>query len=203
MGEGPTTADSDPEKFFDVVREAVGVLERAEIAHAVIGSAAHVAYVGKTAIEDLDVLVRPLDAAGALEALAAAAFRTEKTDPRWLYKAWKEGVLVDIIFRPPRSFRLTGGAIARRRRLRIGGVELWMLAPGDQILLELASDAEDAPWHWRSALGILAKNEIDWSILDRPMGEVNALRLFCLLLYARTEGVRVPEERIARVSPRI
>ena len=199
MGEGTTTAANDPEHFFGVVREAVGALERAAIAHAVIGSAAHVAYVGECAIDDLDVLVRPEDAEDALEALAGAGFRTESTDPRWLYKAWMDGVLVDVIFRPPRSFRLSDEAIERRRRVAIGSVDVWILAPEDQVLLELASDAEDAPWHWRSALAILAKHQIDWSLLDRPEDYENGLRVLGLLLYARTEGVSVPDAPINRI----
>jgi hypothetical protein len=134
VGEGTTTAEGDPDGFYRVARNAVGALERAGIAHAVIGSAAYVAYVGETSVKDLDVLVRPADAETALEALSAAGFRTEETDPRWLFKAWSDGVLVDVIFRPPRSFDLDDAAIARRRRYRLRGVELWMLAPDDQVL---------------------------------------------------------------------
>ena len=199
MGEGATTAGNDPERFYRVVREAVGTLERAAIAHAVIGSAAHVAYVGETAVEDLDLLVRPADADASLDVLAAAGCRTEKTDPRWLHKAWMDGVLIDVIFRPPRSFRLDDEAIARRRRVRLSGIDLWMLAPEDQVLLELASDTQDSSWHWRSALGILAKQDIDWRILDRPTDDENGLRLLSLLLYARTEGVDVPDEQVTKL----
>jgi hypothetical protein len=200
VGEGATTADRDPNRFFDVAREVDRVLEAAGIAHAVIGSAAHVAYVGDSSIEDLDVLITPSDADAAVATLDAAGCRTKKTDPRWLYKAWMDGVLIDLIFRPPRSFRLTDQSVGRRRRHRIGGIEVWMLAPEDQVLLELASDAEDAPWHWRTALGILHRHKIDWSILEEAArGEVG-LRLLALLLYARTEGAPVPEWLVSRIS---
>jgi hypothetical protein len=67
--------------------------------------------------------------------------------------------------------------------------------------LELASDAEDAPWHWRSALAILAKHEIDWSVVGRPANEESGLRLLGLLLYARTEGISVPDAPINRNDP--
>lgn len=145
MGEGATIAATDPERFFSVVsvvREVVSGLARAGIDHAVIGSTAHVACVGECAIDDLDVLVKPEDASSVLDALSAAAFQTERTDPRW--QAWRDGVLIDIMFRPPRSLRLNDEAIVRRRRFRIGGVDMWMLEPEDQVLLELASDAEDS-----------------------------------------------------------
>jgi Uncharacterised nucleotidyltransferase len=191
VGEGATTAANDPAGFFRVVREAVSAMEQAAIDHAVIGSAAYVAYVGECAIEDLDILVKPEDARAALDALGRAGFRTQRTDPRWLYKAWRDGVLIDVIFRPPRSFVLDEEMIGRRRSQRIGGVDVWMLAPEDQVLLELASDAEDSPWHWRAALRILAKHEIDWSLLHRPPSDENGLRLLGLLLYARTEGIEV------------
>lgn len=79
MGEGATTAASDPERFFDVVRAAVQALDHAVIPHAVIGSAAHVAYVGECPIENLDVLVKPVDADRVLTVLDHAGFRNDRT----------------------------------------------------------------------------------------------------------------------------
>jgi len=42
---------------------------------------------------DIDVFVRPEDAELTLRALAKSGFRVEKTDPVWLYKAFKENIL--------------------------------------------------------------------------------------------------------------
>ncbi len=48
--------------------------------------------------KDLDVHVRPQDANRALEVLEAAGWRSERSDERWLYKAFLGEYFVDIIF---------------------------------------------------------------------------------------------------------
>jgi hypothetical protein len=48
--------------------------------------------------KDFDVFVRPADAQRALDALAAAGYRTEMTFPHWLGKAYGGVDFVDVIF---------------------------------------------------------------------------------------------------------
>jgi hypothetical protein len=50
------------------------------------------------------------------------------------------------------------------------------------------------------ALQILAKHEIDWSVVGRPANEESGLRVLGLL-YARTEGISVPDAPINRNDP--
>jgi hypothetical protein len=49
---------------------------------------------------DLDFMVKPEDAEGALNALEEAGFRPEKPPEEWLYKAWDGDLLIDLIFAP-------------------------------------------------------------------------------------------------------
>lgn len=141
----------------------------------------------------------PNDADCALAALDRVGFEPERTDPSWLYKARKDDVLVDIIFRGRRGFELVDEMLTRRRRVRLGDTDVWMRAPEDQVLLELVSDAAVTPTHWRSALEILEHQPVDWSLLE-PRGDGGRERLLALLLYARTEGIVVPSERIRRLA---
>src|SRR5215218_2511374 len=60
---------------------------------------------------DVDLLVRPGDARAMLRAFAAAGFDTEETDQTWLYKATRDGVLVDVIFES------TGGIVLDQEML--------------------------------------------------------------------------------------
>src|SRR6266536_2658512 len=86
------------ERLAAVLLRAVAVLRRADIEHALIGGLAS-ATMGRTRhTHDIDLFVAPDDAERALDALARAGFRTERTDPTWLYKAFWDGMLVDVIF---------------------------------------------------------------------------------------------------------
>ena len=90
-----TSAD---EAFARVLREAVETVERAGIPFLVLGGLAS-SLVGRPRwTHDIDFLVRPDDARDVLVVLRSAGFTTEETDPVWIYKAFKDNVMVDIIF---------------------------------------------------------------------------------------------------------
>src|SRR2546421_487999 len=48
---------------------------------------------------DIDFFVRPEDAHRVLKTLAKAGFTTEETYPDWLFKGFKNDVMVDVIFK--------------------------------------------------------------------------------------------------------
>jgi hypothetical protein len=96
------------------------------------------------------------------------AARTKRRDSQL------DGVLVDVMFRPPRSFRLSDEAIGRRRRVAIGGVDAWVLAPEDKSCWSSPAMPKMPPGIGALPLAILAKHEIDWSVLGRERGERTA-----------------------------
>src|SRR6195256_4256204 len=84
--------------FTHVLREAVEAVSQAGYPFLVLGGLAS-SLVGRPRwTHDIDFLVRPDDARDILEVLARAGFTTEETDPVWIYKAFKDDVMVDIIF---------------------------------------------------------------------------------------------------------
>src|SRR5512141_2835005 len=85
--------------LFEVFKQGAMALDRGHVPYVVGGGIAVWAYGRKRWTKDIDLFVKPEDAGRALDALAVAGFRTEMTDPIWLYKAFKRDVLVDIIFR--------------------------------------------------------------------------------------------------------
>src|SRR3982074_3564141 len=86
------------EAFVRVLREAVETVERAGHPFLVLGGLAS-SLVGRPRwTHDIDFLVRPDDARDVLVVLRSAGFTTEETDPVWIYKAFKDNVMVDIIF---------------------------------------------------------------------------------------------------------
>src|SRR5262245_21185636 len=78
--------------FGDVIR----TLDGAGIPHLVIGGHASAALGQPRASGDIDVFLDPHDAHRSLALLAGAGFQTEETDPHWIFKATRDGVLVDV-----------------------------------------------------------------------------------------------------------
>ena len=75
-------------------------MERAGIPFLVLGGLAS-SLVGRPRwTHDIDFMTTPTDARVTLQALQAAGFTTEETDPVWIYKAFKDEVMVDVIRRP-------------------------------------------------------------------------------------------------------
>src|SRR5690554_4411363 len=90
---------SDPIKQRKVLLQAISVLEERSIPYALIGGIASKELGRPRITHDIDIFLCPEDANAALSALKKAGFKTEKRDPFWLYKAWKDDILVDIIFK--------------------------------------------------------------------------------------------------------
>jgi hypothetical protein len=148
-----------------------------------------------------------------LVALASAGFRTESTDPRWLYKAW----------------------MACEQRERSVGTASWMaswstscfglLAPSGSATrqsggADVSRSAVSTRGSWRrrtSPVGArqrcrrcpLALALCHWRFwpstrsigLSSAANEESGLRVLGLLLYARTEGICVPDAPINRNDP--
>ena len=202
-----TSAD---EAFARVLREAVETVDRAGIPFLVLGGLAS-SLVGRPRwTHDIDFLVRPDDARDVLEVLRGAGFTTEETDPVWIYKAFKDDVMIDVIFMvmggiyldaemrahsierdytiPSPSGEGTGGGVLR---LRIPSAE-------DQIVIKAIVHREETSRHWFDSLAILGRAELDWNYLLRR-GRVGARRLLALLIYAQSADILVPSWVIRRL----
>ena len=121
MGRGTVTEQDDAALFSEVLSEAIATVEQAEIAYAVFGSIASFAYGRPDASGDIDLLLRPHQADRALDALAEAGYAVERTDPAWIYKAWRDGVLVDLIFRTKGDIPLDDEVLAHATLLEYSG----------------------------------------------------------------------------------
>jgi hypothetical protein len=133
-----------------------------------------------------------------LAAFRAAGFRTEETDPVWIYKAFKRDVMVDIIF------MITGGIYLDQEmeshaidgdyqglRIRIPSAE-------DQVVIKSIVHREETSRHWFDALSILGRTELDWEYLLQR-ARVGARRMLALLIYAQSSDILVPTWVIRRL----
>src|SRR6185312_6970747 len=95
-----TTEDPElADRFNRVLADTVEAMEEGRIRYAFIGGIASGGLGRPRSTRDIDLFVVPEEAELALRALARRGFKIEKTDPSWLYKGFKENILVDVIFK--------------------------------------------------------------------------------------------------------
>lgn len=197
-----TVEGLDERAFTRVLMTVTHVLEEAALDYVVIGGIPAIAYGRPHRTEDIDVLVRPNEADAALEALDRAGFTTRKDDPRWIYKAWLEDVLVDVIFRVKREIYLDDEMVARSRLREFGDTTVRMCAPEDGIVIEALSHDDGRPLHWYNALAMLSDQELDWAYLLRR-ARLGPRRILSLLIYAQSNDLPVPNDAITKLSEEV
>lgn len=177
--------------FLDVLRRALEALEASEVPYAIIGGVASAIYGRPRYTLDVDVLVRHDDAGRAIEALDAAGFDTERTDPLWLYKAVSDGVVVDVLFSSSGDVYLDEEMSARSRVEEFRGLRMRVAPPEDVVVMKAIAHAESTPRYWHDALGIIARTPLDWDYLLRR-ARLGAHRVMSLLSYAASNDIVVP-----------
>ena len=182
----------DDATFRRVLAEAIRVAESTGLPHAFMGGIASTALGRPRWTHDVDLLVRPGDARAMLRAFAVAGFDTEETDQTWLYKATRDGVLVDVVFESTGGIVLDDEMLSRVRPASFDGLRLSVLAPEDLLVIKAIVHREHRQRHWFDALALVESVELDWPYLLRR-AEPNPRRVASLLLYAQTEGLEVPD----------
>lgn len=179
------------ERFFQIFREAVRALEVREVPFVLIGGLASAAMGRPRWTRDIDLFVEPTNAPKALDALSQAGFETEETFPEWLFKATREDVVVDVIFRSAGGIVLDEEMLSRATKREIKGIEITVIAPEDLALIKAVVHEEHVPRHWHDALGIIAGADLDWDYLLRRARH-SARRMLALLIYAESNDLVVP-----------
>lgn len=183
------------ERFNRTLFAALDALGEQEIEYALIGGVASSGLGRPRSTHDIDIFVRPEDAGAALEALAAKGFSTEKTDTVWLFKGWKEEILVDIIFKSRGDIYFDSEMNKHARRTEYHGREVRTVAPEDLIVIKSAVHDEIGPHHWHDALAILSHQTIDWDYLLKRARRAQR-RILALLIYAQSNDIWVPNKVI-------
>ena len=174
-------------------------MERAEIPYVVIGGIASALYGRPRASDDLDILVAKTDAERTLDSLGAAGFDTERTNDQWIYKAFRDGVQVDVIFWLKGDLYLDEEMLSRARRVDVGGQAVPVMPPEDLIVVKAIIHDEQTPRHWGDALGLVANcGDLDWDYLIRR-GRHGARRLLSLLVYAQSNDLLVSDDVVRKV----
>lgn len=179
------------ETFNRVLFSALDAMESRQIPYALIGGIAASGMGRPRSTHDIDIFVRPEDADASLEALASFGFETEKVDRRWLYKGWKEEMMVDVIFKSQGDIYFDSEMQQHAKRISYHGRQIPAVAPEDLMVIKAAVHSEIGPHHWHDALALLSHASIDWQYLLKRARRAHK-RLLSLLIYAQSNDIWVP-----------
>ncbi|HEU5448373.1 MAG TPA: nucleotidyltransferase [Acidimicrobiia bacterium] len=186
-------ADRAPDpRMLAVLKGAVGVLNEAGIPFALAGSMACWALGGPPSRHDVDLALKKSDAEPALDALEAAGFRVERPPEGWLFKAWDDDVLVDLIWAPT-GLTVDDKVLGAARIVNVDGMDVPALAPTDVLTSKLLA-LNESHLDFESLLAITrgVREQIDWPELRRRTEDRPLARSF---LFMAGELGLITEER--------
>lgn len=181
-----------------VLYEAVDAVEEAGIPYALIGGLAAKKLGRPRVSHDIDFFVRPDDARNVLRALERKGFVTQERDPVWLFKGWKDDILVDVIFRSSSDIYFDQEVQEHVRRVPYHGRLINAIAPEDLIVIKAAVHEEHSSHHWFDALAVLIQGNLDWEYLLKRAKHAPR-RVLALLIYAQSKDVAIPNHVIQRL----
>lgn len=199
LAESPFEREDVPESvLLEGLAEIVSILDAIGVPHVFVGGVASAVFGRSRWTQDIDVFVRPEDAQRALKGFADAGYQTHETYAHWLYKALKNGVLVDLIFQSSGGIYLDEEMLERAVEGEFRGRKLRLASPEDLVMMKALAHDEPTPRYWYDALAILATTDIDWDYLLRRARH-GARRILSLLIYAQARDILVPDEPIRRL----
>lgn len=177
--------------LYRILVDSADIIGRSGVPFVVGGGLAAEAYHLRETLNDIDVFVRPKDAPAALRALQEAGYYGWIEDPRWLYKAMKDGVTVDIIYESSGLVKVGEETFERARRVLIGGESVPVMPPEDLFVMKAVAASPAAPKHWIDAVSLLTTQPMDWEYLAK-LSRRHARKVLPAIVHAFDEGVQVP-----------
>lgn len=188
----PNGPAPDDATVVSVLGDLVDTLHGSGLRALLMGGIGSAAQARPRITDDIDVFVHVEDADPLLEHLAHNGFEVERTDPRWLYKAHRHGVLVDVIFRSSGDIYLDQQVLDHARVGTYKGIDVPMVAAEDLLVIKAVTSSEHTPHHWYDALGLISLAELDWNYLLERARRCGPRRVLSLLLYAESSDLAVP-----------
>jgi hypothetical protein len=153
--------------LVDTMKVTIAALREADVRFMLGGSMAVWARGGPEPDKDLDLMVDPDQAEAALDALAGAGMRVERPPEEWLYKAWHDEVLIDLIFSPS-GLELTDEVFARGQTIPVMSVGTPVMALEDVLVTMLyALDEHTLDYSQLLLITRAVREQIDWPALGR------------------------------------
>ncbi len=175
-------AEESVEAIAGTLKKGVSTLREAGVPFLVGGSLAFWARGGPEYVGDLDFVVKPQDAARAVEALVAAGFERQDAPEEWLHKVRDGDTDIDLIFGPT-GVDVTDEVIARGDQVDVLGMSMPLMALEDIFSTKLLSLKE----HYMDYEGLLPfaralREQVDWADVRERTRESPFARAFFTLV---------------------
>ena len=171
-----------PDELIEAMKKAAGALNEAGIPFVLTGGLAAWARGAPRSEHDVDLLVKPDDADRALETLADRGLRTERPPEGWLFKAYEDDTLIDLIFEPSGG-PVTDAVIERAEELEVMAMRLRVASLEDVMVAKLLSVTEQEP-DYASVLELARslREQVDWDqVRERTRDSPFAKAFFTLV----------------------
>lgn len=186
------------ERFRKILAEAIEIADGEGIEYVVGGSIASNEWGRPSAIGDVDLVIDPPDAKRLLKAFDSHGYDTEMTEPKWLYKATKDGKTVDLIFELEGPWYLDEAMVSKAVASDVHGVLCRVMGAEDYVVSQALAFGEDTPNYWYNALAVLTRSDIDWDYLVERSSR-SPRRVLAFLLFADSIDVPVADGVLQRI----
>jgi predicted nucleotidyltransferase len=159
------------DEFLETLKKVSGILRENEIPFLLGGGLAAWARGGPESAHDLDLMLKKPDAERALAVLEEAGLETERPPEGWLYKAFDDGVMVDLIFEP------SGGPIEeavfeRAEELNVYAVPMRVMSLEDLFVTKLTALREhELDYESVVQMARPVREQVDWEDVRERTGE--------------------------------
>jgi hypothetical protein len=174
-------------ELVESLKRSVAALEGQEVPYLLGGGLGCWARGGPPSSNDIDLMVKPEDAARAQEALAEAGMQPETPPEQWLRKAWDGEILVDLIYEPS-GMRIDDEAIARGEEMSVEAMRVRVMDLDDILVTKLlALDEHSADYRDLILITRSLREQIDWAQLR----ERTAASPFARAFFTLAEGLEI------------
>jgi predicted nucleotidyltransferase len=150
------------EELLDTLKLAAAALRDAGVPFVLGGGLAVWARGGPETEHDVDLFVRPMDAERAWQALEEVGFRTEEPPEGWLYKGFRDGVMVDLIYEPT-GLEVGDELFARAEELDVHAVQMPVMRADDVLIAKLLAMREhEVDYEQVLEIARTVREQIDW-----------------------------------------
>jgi putative nucleotidyltransferase-like protein len=183
------------QSLIEALKVAVAALRERGIPFMLGGSLAAWARGGPEPSKDIDLMLKPEDAEAALQALTEVGMRPERPPEDWLFKAFHDDVLIDLIFGPS-GIEMNDEVLARVEMIRVMALDMPVMSTGDMLVTMLcALDEHCLDYGALVAIARSLREQIGWTELRPRVASSPYAKAFFTLV--EELGIAPPE-----VTPR-
>ena len=174
--------DETFEELLETLKLAAAALRDADVPFVLGGGLAVWARGGPETEHDVDFFVKPADAERAWQALEQVGFRTEEPPEGWLYKGFRDGVMVDLIYEPT-GLDVGDELFARAETLEVHAVQMPVMRADDVLVAKLLAMREhQVDYEQVLEIARTVREQIDWDeVRERTDGSPYAKAFLTLV----------------------